>query len=97
MTIFGALERAKDGISPLQEVHQRPDQLFYVPEFSAVLHEYQDLARTGQDSQAMDEYVTRRQGQTLQRLNVRAMFAYAAPIWIPRLANMFAISSSTAP
>ena len=84
MTISGALERAKDGISPLQEVHQRPDQLFYVPEFSAVLHEYQDLARTGQDSQALDEYIDQRQGQTLQRLNVRAMFAYAGLVFALR-------------
>ena len=78
MTISGALERAKDGISPLQDVHQGPHQLFYVPEFCAVLHEYQDLARAGQDNKVLDEYVAERQAQTLQRLNVRVMFGCTA-------------------
>ena len=74
MTTPGALEGAKDGISLLQDVGQRPDQLFYVPEFFAVLREYRDHARMGPDSEALNEYVARRQAQTLQRLNVRTMF-----------------------
>ena len=97
MITSGALERAKDGISPLQDVHQGHHQLFYVPEFATVLREYQDLARTEQDNKVLDEYVARRQAQTLQRLNVRAMFACAAPICFPRPVDMLAISSLTAP